>query len=197
MPTTDGLTEEEIKIIKSTIDLRQAKVLDFMVKKENIFFLNNGDIIDEKLLKRVAKKNYSRIPVFNSDHVCVGILRSKQLLNFESVIGKSIKNSGINLIKPVIIKSNTNLLESLSILEQKKVSMLLITDEYSVDPYVQTRSRNDQIYKGSTGSISGLITLKEVFEKLVEKDFDDQEDHYQSLTPNNLQGNEFKKKKVS
>ena len=152
----------------------------------DVFKLNSQETLNQKLIQRINKHGFSRIPIFDNDGNCTGILWAKQLLDSSKLADKTIRNSGIRLVCPLIIASNTNLLEALSILEQRKTSIALISDaKESVGrpsrPYSYT-SRNDKIMSWQfKAKIVGLICLKDIFEKLVEKEFEDHDQHLQSV----------------
>ena len=156
-----------------------------MIKYEDIFKLNYNDIFEDQLLKRIAKKNYSRIPIFDELQNCVGILSTKQLVNYEEFAGKKIKYANLKMASPVFISQSTNLLESLSIMEQKKVSILLVTNMANSNnlgiKQVSGRSRNDLIIDNPKAKVIGLVCLKDIFERIVEKDFEDQDLHFKSI----------------
>lgn len=184
--TAEGLNQEEIKIITSTIDLRENTVDRIMIKKNDIFKLSQHETLNEHLIKRIAKHGFSRIPIFDNDEFCVGVLLSKSLIDIDLSACKSIRNSRIKLIPPLVIASHTNLLEALSIMEQKKMSLALISEnQESIGRLTRQSSltfRNDKIIpSNSKQNISGLICLKDIFEKLVEKEFEDHDLHLQSM----------------
>ncbi len=179
------MTPEEIKIITSTIDLRDGLVESIMVKYEDIFKLNNNDVLDDQLLQKIAKRNYSRIPVFDELQNCIGILSTKQLINYEQIAGKKIKHANLKMTTPVIISQSTNLLESLSIMEQRKITILLVSNTGKADNHstnkTSSRSRNDMIIENPKAKVSGLVCMKDIFERIVEKDFEDQDLHFKSI----------------
>lgn len=181
----EGLSPEEIRIITSTIDLRDLTVESVMIKYDDIFRLNHNDILDDALIKRISKRNYSRVPIFDEFNSCVGLIWTKQLINYEEIHNKKIRHAGLRMATPVIMAQNTNLLEALSIMEQKRVSMALIArftherhDSVGSHNY---RSRSDLIVENSRTPIVGLVSLKDIFEKIVEKDFDDQDLHFRTI----------------
>lgn len=181
------MNQEEIKIITSTIDLREHFAGNIMTKMADVFKLSVSDQLNKKTIDRIIKYSYSRIPVFDSEGICVGILWAKNLLDYQRYQEKSIKNSGIKLTAPLIISSQTNLLEALSILQQKKINLCLVSESDSIPHMRASRrmsitSRNDKIMSGQfKPKIVGLLTLKDIFEKIVEKDFEDHDNHLRSM----------------
>ena len=180
----NGLSPEEINIITSTIDLRETTVDKIMIKWDDIFRLNQDEVLDDRLMKRIAKHGYSRIPIFDSSSHCVGILRAKSLINAEEIRGFKLRNSSVRLDAPIIISTDANLLETLSLMEQKKTSVVLISGAPSLarsNSRLSYRSRADMLVEHPGTTIVGLLCLKDIFEKIIEKDFEDQDMHFKSI----------------
>lgn len=151
-----------------------------------MFCLKFDDMINEGLIKRIAKHNFSRVPIFDANDNCVGILLAKHLLDPSLHLGCSIRNSKLQLVPPLIISSNTNLLEALSIMEQRKNVIALISEFKENTMKLQRKptatARSSKIISGNfMVSIIGLINLKDIFEKIVEKDFEDHDIHLKSV----------------
>ena len=115
----EGLTEEEIRIINSTIDIRNQSVEKIMVPMDKTFKLNINDIITDALIERIKKKNYSKIPIFNSDNICLGLLTTKSLITMHKLKNNFISKLPINSLA-IYIARNTNLLEALRIMQESK-----------------------------------------------------------------------------
>jgi metal transporter CNNM len=150
-----------------------------------VFRLNYTDVLDEKLIKRIAKYGFSRIPIFEGDS-CVGIMWAKSLLDINLSAQKTIRSAGVRLVTPLIIASQTNLLEALSIMEQKKASIAMIHESdggfMRHSRPMSTTFRTSKIISGNFKTkIIGLITLKNIFERLVERDFEDHDQHLRSM----------------
>ena len=180
----DGLSPEVIKIITSTIDLREITVDQIMVPLEQIFKLNHNEVLDDELLKRIAKRNYSRVPIFDDFDNCVGILNVKKLVDYEEIAGRTIKNAGLRLTQPVFISQQANLLEILSIMEQKKLSVLMVvkgSNGVKKLGRLNSRSRTEMIVEESKARVIGMVVIKDVFERIVERDFEDQDFHFRSI----------------
>ncbi|KAG2231429.1 hypothetical protein INT48_009291 [Thamnidium elegans] len=82
----DGLTEDEVNIIKSVLDLREKLVVDIMTPMEDVFTLSIHCILDEKLVHKILLNGYSRIPIKESD-TCfnyIGMLLVKNLISYDS-----------------------------------------------------------------------------------------------------------------
>lgn len=82
----DGLTEDEVNIIRSVLDLREKLVVDIMTPMEDVFTLSIHCILDEKLVHKILSNGYSRIPIKESD-TCfnyIGMLLVKNLISYDS-----------------------------------------------------------------------------------------------------------------
>lgn len=157
-----------------------------MVKMNDIFRLGHNDVVDDKLVRRIAKYGFSRIPVFDGEANCVGVLWAKSLLDVDCSGRKTLRGSGVRLVPPLVMSSQTNLLEALSIMEQRKMSLALIHE--SDGGYMRysrpqsTTFRNSRIISGNFKmKVVGLITLKDIFERMVERDFEDHDQHLRSM----------------
>lgn len=179
------MSPEEIKIITSTIDLREVTVDQIMIPFEQIFRLNHNEVLDDDLLKRIVKHNYSRVPIFDDLDNCVGVLNTKQLINYEEIIGMKIKHAGLRITKAVFIVQQANLLETLRIMEQKKLSILMVVRGNNYHNLklqrMNSRSRTEMIVEDTKARVIGMVVLKDIFERIVEKDFEDQDLHFRSI----------------
>ena len=180
-----GLTEEEINIINSTIDLRTVLVSNIMVPMNKLFVLSDQDIINQDLLNKTIRKGFSNIPIFTEENKCLGVLTTKKLLNYKDYLNKSISESKQLLNKPFFVVSNTNLLEALSIMQVKKTNILLVSKTQNNNrASVMLRSKAEMLLDGKTSDVIGLITLKDIFEQITQEDFDEVEANLHSLPSN-------------
>lgn len=156
-----------------------------MIPFEQIFRLNHNEVLDDDLLKRIVKHNYSRVPIFDDLDNCVGVLNTKQLINYEEIIGMKIKHAGLRITKAVFIVQQANLLETLRIMEQKKLSILMVVRGNNYHNLklqrMNSRSRTEMIVEDTKARVIGMVVLKDIFERIVEKDFEDQDLHFRSI----------------
>lgn len=172
----DGLTNEEIKIINNTIDLRTTFVDSIMIPYDNMFKLSVNDVISKELIDRVTRKGFNKIPIFTEDLHCIGILSIKNLLSYSSNLGKTIAESKIKLVKPFTIVSNTNLLEALSLMQVKKTNILMVSKEVKTNRVsLMLRSRTEMLIDHKKSNVVGMVCLKDIFEDIAQEEFDDSE----------------------
>lgn len=107
------------------------KVTDIMVKNENVVLVPSNKKITERLIEKVSKCGYSRIPIYtNSDKNNIyGALVTKSLLGAREEIGKELTESSCTIEAPLVVCKDTNLLEMLSLFQQKRTRIAMVTDE--------------------------------------------------------------------
>lgn len=110
---TGELTREEIKIITSTIDLRDVTAKMRMIPMDKVFMLDQDKVINQDLLRKIGRRGHSKIPIFSGGdrNKISGILTAKGLMIGQNFLGKTVKDSGLKIEMPLIIAANTNLLE--------------------------------------------------------------------------------------
>lgn len=59
--------DDEVEIIRSTLQLSRKSVEDIMVPIERVFWLRNQVLIDKQAIDMVKERGYSRIPVFDEN----------------------------------------------------------------------------------------------------------------------------------
>jgi metal transporter CNNM len=78
------LDEDEVEIIKSTLQLSEKQVRDIMQPIENVFWLEYDAILDAKTVDLITSRAYSRVPVFNKDLTdCFGVLLMKDMVDID------------------------------------------------------------------------------------------------------------------
>ena len=82
-----SLDADEERIILGALNFSKKKAIDIMTPKSVVFMLNKTEIINEKLLKKIKKQGFSRIPVYNKDrdHI-VGVLYANDLISLKQEI---------------------------------------------------------------------------------------------------------------
>lgn len=143
------------------MDLRLKKIKNYMISLDNIFMVNEESIVDQDFLINLQKYNYSKVPVYSKYRSnIVGYIKLKNLLVFKFTENKSLKASGI--ILPIQkLNENLTLLDAVDQLKKKHVNFGVVIDEQS------------------SSKATGMITLKKIFEKLVLREFLDDDNQMQ------------------
>lgn len=192
--TIGALTKEEIKIITSTIDLRDIRVDDpkIMVSKENMFMLSDSDIISTSLLEKIKEKNFTRLPLYHNHdkNTIVGVVGVKSMLGIIKDAGKALKDVKITKLRPVYVRRDTNLLEMLALFQENKCSLVMVSDKEKA-PHVTVcekkgghkvapPSRRDALVHSNNkeSSVVGLVHIKDVFEQILQAELLDEDQEH-------------------
>jgi len=175
------LTADEIKVINSTIDLRDTPVTKEMERIEKVFMLSSNAIIDQDMIRRISKSGFSKIPVYkNSDkNNVVGILKVKSLLGYEKILGKSVEECNFPLITPMVVAKDTSMLEMLMLFQEKKTSIAVVSDESVKDKGGNAIlfSRRNPTMEDGKARLIGVVSLKDIFEEILESKMVDDDVH--------------------
>ncbi|CAO0801129.1 unnamed protein product [Mucor circinelloides] len=81
----EGLTEDEVHIIKSVLDLKEKSVASVMTPMQHVFTLSFHSILDKDLVQKILRNGYSRIPIKECDDSCnyIGMLLVKSLISYD------------------------------------------------------------------------------------------------------------------
>ena len=140
----------EKKILKGIVSFGSMETKQVMRPRIDVFSVSKN-ISFEELIKKVRKKGYSRIPVFEEkiDKV-VGIIYLKDLFPFL----KAEKYNWNKLIRePYFVTENKKLDDLLKEFQNLKIHLAIVVDEY--------------------GGNSGIITMEDIVEEIVGELSDD------------------------
>ena len=147
----DGnLEKSETDLIKSAIEFNELEVGDIFTPRIDITAVKTEATRDE--IREVFKESgFSRLPVYNEDlDNIVGILYYKDFFT------KDFDNIS-EIIKPVMfVTKNKNVNELMNELQQKKLHLAVVADEY--------------------GSTAGIVTLEDILEEIVGDIWDEHDD---------------------
>jgi metal transporter CNNM len=125
------LTEEEITIIKATIDLRETTVESIMIPIKDVFKLSDRTIISQDMLTQIIKRGFTRIPIYagNDIHEIKDVISAKSLLTALSQSGILLGNLTGAKPHPIrMITRDCNLQEALTLFQEHRVNMMFISD---------------------------------------------------------------------
>ena len=111
--------------------------------------------VDEKLIQNMLEHNYSKFPVYEKtrDNI-TGFVKCKNFLEFDLTSPISVREGKI-INEAVYVNMKQSLLDCIDILKNKKINFAIVIN-------------NDEQRK-----CVGIITFKEIFEKIVLKKFKD------------------------
>jgi putative hemolysin len=141
-----ALSEQEQKVIENMLDFSRTQVSEIMVPRTRMITLDIDSPTDV-LLQIVRKNMYSRYPVYKNDRDnIVGFIHCKDLFLNQHVELPEFTLDEI-LRPPLYVPENKRASDLLREMQQKRMQMALVVDEY--------------------GDIVGLVTTEDLLEELV------------------------------
>ena len=157
----------------SAIDADEERILlgalhfsDMMAKmtatpRPVVFTLQYDQVIDQKLVQVIKEKGFSRIPVFDegSTEKIAGYLLVKDLLGIDLTAGYTV--GGFMRKEVLLVAESVKLDDLLNRFLTKKIHLACIYDEY--------------------GSFTGVVTLEDIMEEILNEDIIDEADKTHDL----------------
>ncbi len=144
--SADGEVDaRERRLIHKVFEFGDKRVAQAMQRVETLFSLSYS-LPMARLVREVAKRGYSRVPIYNRrrDNI-VGILHAKDLVIAGTGIGGPRKLSEM-LKEPLFVPPTTPVELMFRIFKRRKTHMALVVDEY--------------------GKLIGLVTMEDLLEEL-------------------------------
>ena len=141
-----GLTGIERKFIDNMLDFTHTHVSEIMVPRNRMVALDL-DLPKEEIIRIIKENMYSRFPVYRQDiENITGFIHSKDFILGRVRVEPDLDLNSI-VRAPFYVPENKKASELLKEMQQKRIHMALVVDEY--------------------GSISGLVTTEDLLEELV------------------------------
>ncbi|SAM08567.1 hypothetical protein [Absidia glauca] len=161
--TDDLLTEDEVLIIGSVLDLRGKPVSKVMTPIQDVFTLSMDSVLDKETVTKILSQGYSRIPVCAADDPMnfVNMLLVKQLIAYDSDTSLPVKCFDLTPLPTTGndgARPDTSCLDILNFFQEGKSHLALISN--------------------SQGGALGVITLEDVIEELIGEEIIDETDIY-------------------
>ncbi|KAI8604029.1 hypothetical protein EDD21DRAFT_301377, partial [Dissophora ornata] len=155
------LTDDEVTIIASVLDLKEKSVSQIMTPLEDVFTLSEDAILDEAMMEEIFTAGYSRIPIYRYDDASnfIGMLLVKRLITYDPEDHIAVRQFTINSLPGVA--PNTSCLDILNFFQEGRSHMAMVTSE-----------------PGGFGLPVGVITLEDVIEELLGEEIVDESDVY-------------------
>lgn len=125
--TIDGLTEDEVHIIGSVLDLREKLVVDVMTPMEDVFTVSINAILDKTLVHKILKHGYSRIPIKESENGLnyIGMLLVKNLISYDTDDNLPVSHFPISALPETY--PDTSCLDILNFFQEGKSKLYCVT----------------------------------------------------------------------
>ncbi|MCK4539719.1 DUF21 domain-containing protein [Candidatus Parcubacteria bacterium] len=150
---------DEERIIEGALSFSDKNAEQIMTPRTVVYALEISACLDEKLLNRIKKEGFTRIPVYKKliDNV-VGILYAKDLINIK--LGLKIKDI-YKKEKILTVPRRQKLDQLLNIFIGSKVHLALVKDEYH--------------------GLEGVVALEDVIEEILKREIVDETDQMPDL----------------
>ncbi|KAK3839906.1 MAG: hypothetical protein J3R72DRAFT_446959 [Linnemannia gamsii] len=155
------LTDDEVTIIASVLDLKEKAISTVMTPLEDVFTLSEDAILDEQLMEEIVNAGHSRIPIYRHDDTnnFIGMLLVKRLITYDPEDHIPVRQFKINSLPEAA--PNTSCLDILNFFQEGRSHMAIVTSE-----------------PGGFGHPVGVITLEDVIEELLGEEIVDESDVY-------------------
>ncbi|KAG0002175.1 hypothetical protein BGZ79_003461 [Entomortierella chlamydospora] len=155
------LSDDEVTIIASVLDLKEKPISSVMTPLEDVFTLSEDAILDEQLMEEIVSAGYSRIPIYRHDDAnnFIGMLLVKRLITYDPEDHIPVRRFTINSLPEAA--PNTSCLDILNFFQEGRSHMAIVTSE-----------------PGGFGVPVGVITLEDVIEELLGEEIVDESDVY-------------------
>ncbi|WP_010268437.1 hemolysin family protein [Paenibacillus senegalensis] len=140
------INEQKLEYMENVFSFDERVTKDIMVPRTEIITLDKG-MTDKEIVQILDEHNYTRYPVTadgDKDHI-IGVVNVKKMLP-HIVAGKEHKLEQFVRNLPYVLEG-TPIQESMFKMQQERVHMALVIDEY--------------------GGTSGIITMEDVLEEIV------------------------------
>ena len=162
------LDEEEAEMITNVMDFDAKAARDVMTRKKKIIGIKD-ELSVEEALEFGLKANYSRFPIYgeNLDNI-TGILHLKDLMLYFMEYRNEpevLKNTPLSEIarEPYFVPETQNIDVLLNDMQEKKVHMAVVIDEY--------------------GQTAGVVAMEDMLEEIVGDIQDEYDDEEQEIIP--------------
>ncbi|KAI8646297.1 hypothetical protein BD408DRAFT_410522 [Parasitella parasitica] len=155
----EGLTEDEVHIIKSVLDLREKSVASIMTPIQDVFALSLNSILDKELVHKITRIGYSRIPIKECDdsYDYIGMLLVKTLIGYNVDEKLPVRHFQLSSLPETY--PDMSCLDILNFFQEGKSHMAIVSNN-----------------QGGYGGALGVITLEDVIEGLIGEEIVDETD---------------------
>lgn len=145
---------DEERIILGALRFSEKTAEQIMTPRGIAFTLALGDRVGDRLVHKIRKEGYTRIPVYSEDEdIIVGILLAKDLLGLEG--SRSVEEL-MRTDKLVRVTPARKLDEVLNLMIFRHAHMALVTEK--------------------SGKFIGVVTLEDVLEEIIGREIHDEDD---------------------
>ncbi|MBU0613229.1 DUF21 domain-containing protein [Patescibacteria group bacterium] len=150
---------DEERIIEGALSYSEKNVEQIMTPRTVVFALDISTSLDDKLLNKIKKEGFTRIPVYkNSIDNVVGILYAKDLINIK--LGTKISNT-YSKEKVLKVSRQQKLDQVLNMFIKSKVHIAIVKNKYH--------------------GLEGVVALEDIIEEILVREIVDETDKMPDL----------------
>ncbi len=151
------LDEDEVEIIRSTLQLSEKQVSEIMQPIRKVYWLKDTDTLDAATVDNITAHGYSRVPVFNRQLTeCLGVLLMKDMVDID-FDDEPRPVSSFYLHKTILLGSRTALDTTL-----RKF--------FSLKTHLMPVEKDDKII--------GIVTIEDLIEEIIGHEIADETDRF-------------------
>ncbi|CAG8561016.1 5864_t:CDS:10 [Paraglomus occultum] len=156
-----SLTEDEVTMIGSVLELSEKPVSVLVTPLENLYILSADHILDQKTVDEILSAGYSRIPVYEPPNPTnfIGMLLVKKLINYDFRQASPVRDFPLCSLPETA--PTTSCLDILKFFQEGRSHMVVVSE----DP-------------GGEGGAIGVVTLEDIIEELIGEQIIDETDVY-------------------
>ena len=165
-PCDLGSEQDEVRILNGTLDMAGKQAKDAMRPLKDVYMIEASSPLDRTTLRNIMATGFSRIPVYHNDvQNVIGMLLVKDLLLVNPDDAVSVAWSERGLVRGIRrVPESLPLFDLLHLFRKGSSRLALVC-------------REKQEGKGSDdGCITGLVTLEDVIEELIQEEILDETD---------------------
>eukprot|EP00457_Paulinella_chromatophora_P003772 gb/GEZN01003780.1/.p1 GENE.gb/GEZN01003780.1/~~gb/GEZN01003780.1/.p1 ORF type:complete len:521 (-),score=90.89 gb/GEZN01003780.1/:536-1927(-) len=168
---SNGLNQDEIRIIHGVLECKEAKVEDVMVTLDKVFMLDLDEKMDSENMARIMGRGKSRIPVYEkSRHNIRGMLIAKQMIALNPDLARPVRSLGVR--QPLYVRKDCGLLELLGKMQRKHKHFAVACDR----PDLVIKAIKDKQEIPPHVHMAGIITIEDVLERMLKEAIEDEID---------------------
>lgn len=174
---SEALKNDEVIMVKGVLELRDELAQKHMTPINETRMISTEALLNEGTLAEVLSWGHSRLPVYDKtpDNIR-GIILVKRLICLDPKECRMVSTLEGAWRHPIFIPPSINLQDLLNKFQQQKLHIALV----SSDPAACRKAWKDG-KPLPAGAVSGLITIEDVLEFLIQESIEDETDHVNSV----------------
>lgn len=164
---------DEVTIIHGALDLSAKTVTQVMIPMEQVFMLECDTKLDENVMADILASGHSRIPIYEGHKSnIIGLLLVKRLIVLDPDDKRPIRD--LYLRKPIVVSPGESCYAILNEFQKGRSHVALVTEHVGE----VMRCWHEGLEIPSYVRFTGIITIEDVIEELIQEEIEDESDVY-------------------